>query len=737
MKNNVFFLCTCLTSFLGMAQVFNGSLTLSTQSEIDAFNFTEVTGQLTISEFSPGDIENVEGLITLVTIGGGLLIDGNTTLTSLDGLDNLISVGSTGTAPIGTGEDIVSLQISNNLMLNSIESLSNVSSIGSFLEIEDNASLTSLNGLQGISEINGNVFIINNTSLLSIEGLNNITQVTGAGLFAIGIVIANNDMLLSLGGLDNLTAIMTGGLSIIGNNALTSLDGLSSLETINAEGSPISGLSIRDNENLQSLEGLTSLETLSFNPLIISGNDSLLSLSALSELTNLTYILRIEIIDNDNLMSLEGLENITSTSQLIILENDSLESLEGLNNLTSTIFGINGLRGDVQILSNGNLQSLEGLNNLSEIGVGASSNGSEEAQLLIGNFITADGIIFPGNVSLTSIAALGNLTSVEGTISIFGCNSLQSLDGLEQITNLETLAIGDPALIDNGFINPISNLFNDTLSDLCTITHLATNDVISESEYFVDNNAFNPTFNELLVGNCSSDSMDTDGDGIFDSIDNCVQDSNPDQANNDEDDEGDVCDEDDDNDGNPDTTDPNPTEVVTNPDLLEITSAGLNQINVLENDDFLGSANTSLSMIAGTANLDQLTLDPLTGLMTYTVMTSEAGTTLTVVYEVCHVPTDICDSATVTLQIDTTLSIRDVSLDTGIIVYPNPVKDILYIENPFAAPITSVEVFNLQGQRLIRTFKVREGIDMTSLPSGLYLLEVVVDGKKMVKKIIR
>jgi len=655
MKQKLLHFCIFLLPLLGVAQVFNGPLTLSTQSEIDTFNFTEVTGQLTISESSSGGIENLNGLSTLISVGGGLLIDNNTALTSLNGLDNLTSVGSTGTAPIGTGEDIVGLQISNNQMLNSIEALSSLSSIGSFLEIEDNVSLSSLNGLQGISTINGNVFILNNNSLLNLEGLNNITQVTGTGILIVGVFIVGNDMLSSLQGLNNLTTITDGGLSITNNDALTSLSGLSSLETINVGGSTSLGLNIIDNDGLVSLEGLNSnFMTLSFNPLRIERNNSLSSLSALSELTNLTSIASIRIIDNDNLVSLEGLENITSVGDLNISGNDSLESLTGLNNLTSTIFGINLLRGDVSILSNSSLQSLEGLNSLSEIGVGASSNQSQAAQLTIANNISGAGEIFPGNVSLTSIAALSNLTSVEGAINIFGCNSLQNLNGLENITTLETLVIGDPVLIDNGQIGPLSNLFNESLSDLCGITHLVSDNIISASEYFVANNAFNPTFNELQVGNCSPDAMDTDGDGIFDSIDNCQQDSNPDQANNDGDDEGDICDEDDDNDGFSD-----------------------------EEEVECGS-------------------DPFD---------SE---------ETCE-----------------TLSVEDNAFDIGINVYPNPVKHILHIENSSTFSISSISVFSIEGQMLIRIFDVDKGIDMSALSSGVYFLEITIEDTRIVKKVVR
>ncbi len=57
--------------------------------------------------------------------------------------------------------------------------------------------------------------------------------------------------------------------------------------------------------------------------------------------------------------------------------------------------------------------------------------------------------------------------------------------------------------------------------------------------------------------------IDTDGDGVADTSDNCPGAANADQANNDVDTDGDACDADDDNDGVPDASDACPTQANT------------------------------------------------------------------------------------------------------------------------------------------------------------------------------
>lgn len=86
-----------------------------------------------------------------------------------------------------------------------------------------------------------------------------------------------------------------------------------------------------------------------------------------------------------------------------------------------------------------------------------------------------------------------------------------------------------------------------------------------------------PILMSLLSGDTSSDPIDTDGDGISDTNDNCPAAANPGQTNTDGDGQGDACDTDDDNDGMPDEWE---TDHGLNP--LDASDAGENP----DGDDF-------------------------------------------------------------------------------------------------------------------------------------------------------
>jgi hypothetical protein len=68
-------------------------------------------------------------------------------------------------------------------------------------------------------------------------------------------------------------------------------------------------------------------------------------------------------------------------------------------------------------------------------------------------------------------------------------------------------------------------------------------------------------------------------------------------------------------------------------------------------------------------------------------------------------------------------------------IYPNPAVNNLTIESPQSAII---EITNIQGQ-LIKTFTIsgKTNIDISSLPSGVYIIEAKTDKEMTVKKFVK
>lgn len=203
------------TSF---AQVFTGDLTLNTQSQVDNFAYSQVTGNLVIDN---SIISNLLGLSVLDTVGGNLVIL-NTPLTNLDELINLESVGG--------------------------------------LVINNNDNLININGLSGIDDEVGLIVIQNNDNLLSINGLLNLMGTPS-------VDITNNPALLDINGLQFLSE-STGFISISRNNQLVNLDGLSNLKDV------ASSLEIFNNQSLGNANGLLNLENVG-GQFVLAGNPSL------------------------------------------------------------------------------------------------------------------------------------------------------------------------------------------------------------------------------------------------------------------------------------------------------------------------------------------------------------------------------------------------------------------------------------------------------------------------------
>jgi hypothetical protein len=98
--------------------------------------------------------------------------------------------------------------------------------------------------------------------------------------------------------------------------------------------------------------------------------------------------------------------------------------------------------------------------------------------------------------------------------------------------------------------------------------------------------------------------------------------------------------------------------------------------------------------------------------------------------DVVHVITgDKTSEALYTIEVEV-ISTKD--LDGKVVsIYPNPARDILYVEN--VPDNTYVRVSDIAGRTAIlrASSEISKGIDLTDLNDGLYLLSIEKDGEKI------
>jgi len=280
------------------------------QADIDNFqtnypNCTEIEGNVTIgNDGYLTDINSLNGLNVVTSIGGDLHIITNENLTSFSGLDALEYIG------------------------------------GKFT-IEDNDAITDFTGFGSLVTIDGDFYIVENDNLSNFSGMNSLTNING--VFEIG----HNLTLSAFTGLSALTS--TGGLEMNYIHNMPDMDGLSGLTQVNGD------LIINSCNGLLSFTGLTVLEEVSgsFN---ISDNAELASMSGLESLT--TVGVDFNFGNNNKLASLVGLSSISSIGgNLQIAGFDILQNLNGLEALTS-------IGGELYISGNNQLTSIEGIANI-------------------------------------------------------------------------------------------------------------------------------------------------------------------------------------------------------------------------------------------------------------------------------------------------------------------------------------------------------------------------------------
>jgi len=240
----------CFISFTAQSQsCLPEGIEFTTQEEIDNFlvNFPDCTfieGEVRINSGN-NPITNLNGLSNIITMGS-LIFERPYSLTSLQGLDQLTSISD------------YLLFIDCDALIN-LHGLEDLSSVGGRLEIDICEMLNNLDGLNNLTYVGDVLIIDNNPSLTRIDGLSALNYIGG------GVVLSDNDALTSLQGFGiQYIGIL---LNIVGNNALHDLTGLETLHTI--EGGY---LSISNNDGLVSLNGIQNIINGSLDHININNN---------------------------------------------------------------------------------------------------------------------------------------------------------------------------------------------------------------------------------------------------------------------------------------------------------------------------------------------------------------------------------------------------------------------------------------------------------------------------------
>ena len=246
---------------------YQGDVILTSQTEVDAFNYCELRGNLTIQEAVAGDITNLDALRGLNTLTGYLRVRHNTALVNLDGLIGLTVLDN-------------SLEIWNNGSLSNIDGLRNITSVSRRINIISNSALQNLNGLANVSGGIVNLEIVSNFSLQNIDGLSKITSV------AIDIKISNNPLLSNINGLSGLSAL-SGSITIAGNSIITDINSLSGLTTVGNH------IKMTYNRELLNLDGLSNVISTGGSTLV-ADNGKLENACGLMNLINGNYPVTLE-----------------------------------------------------------------------------------------------------------------------------------------------------------------------------------------------------------------------------------------------------------------------------------------------------------------------------------------------------------------------------------------------------------------------------------------------------------
>ncbi|WP_299683070.1 hypothetical protein [uncultured Dokdonia sp.] len=259
------------------------------------------------------------------------------------------------------------------------------------------------------------------------------------------------------------------------------------------------GTSLEPFEDLTTIGGIFQL-----------GGTQLTNLNGLENLTSLPGSIQIEF--NNQLISIEALSNVTSVGNIFISYNANLESYNGLENAQIQEGGrlaltANLLIEEASVLSNiipqhleslslvgcsssfctpqplNDLSFLSNLNSVGNLNIQKYQGASLEG---LHNIITADNVFLQLDNLFTSLDGLSGLQTVNEVLAISYNPTITDLSGLENIADVNSLWINN----------------NEVLTDFCAVEDLIINGLVED--LVINDNAYNPTVQNFLDGNCSN-----------------------------------------------------------------------------------------------------------------------------------------------------------------------------------------------------------------------------------------
>jgi len=104
---------------------------------------------------------------------------------------------------------------------------------------------------------------------------------------------------------------------------------------------------------------------------------------------------------------------------------------------------------------------------------------------------------------------------------------------------------------------------------------------------------------------------------------------------------------------------------------------------------------------------------------------------------------DTTSTRSITITSDTTISatfhistaIQDISGETVLSVYPNPISDVMHIQAEES--ITLIEVFDLQGRVMMRVCGDTRSINLQSIPAGNYVVRIHTEDRIVPIRIVK